>query len=88
MKKQAMVRWLVTLLVSVFIAISGTRVNCQAEEATPQEPVTLTKRLSAGWNLISLEVSPLAFQDVEGMGKDINDQGGGCVEIDGLIGGS
>jgi hypothetical protein len=116
MKKQVVVRWLVTLLVSVFIAILGIRVNCQAEEeATPQEsvispqesvispqesvtslqepatsphePVTLTKRLSAGWNLISMEVSPGAFQDVEGMCKDINDQGGGCVEIDGWIGG-
>jgi hypothetical protein len=108
MKKQVMLRWLVTLLVSVFIAMLGIRVNCQAEEATPQEsvtsphelvtspqesftspqePVTLTKRLSAGWNLISMEVSPAAFQDVEGMCKDINDQAGGCVEIDGWMGG-
>jgi len=97
-----MLRWLVTLLVSVFIVMLGIRVNCQAEEKatpqesvtsphepaiSPQEPVTLTKRLSAGWNLISMEVSPGAFQDVEGMCKDINDQGGGCVEIDGWIGG-
>ncbi|MEW6379621.1 MAG: tail fiber domain-containing protein [bacterium] len=86
--KQVMVRWLGTFLVAVSLAIGGIRGNCRAEEAPSQEPVTITKRLSAGWNLISLEVSPTAFQDVEGMCKDINAQGGGCVEIDGWIGGN
>jgi hypothetical protein len=89
MQKKAMLTCLLTLLVSIFLAVFCLTVDSQAEESASQAttPITLTKRLSAGWNLISMEVSPAAFQDVEGMCNDINAQAGGCVEIDGWIGG-
>jgi len=89
MRKKIMFTCLLTLLVSIFLAAFSLTVDSQMEESTSQAtpPITLTKRLSAGWNLISMEVSPAAFQDVEGMCKDINEQAGGCVEIDGWIGG-
>jgi len=89
MRKRIMFTCLLTFLVSIFLAVFSLAVDSQAGESTSQAtpPITLTKRLSAGWNLISMEVSPTAFQDVEGMCNDINAQGGGCVEIDGWIGG-